>query len=183
MEQEIDIRKTQQELKLKLRNGAKGIFDGEPIFKMPFDNLFTIGERGQEKILLPHNPEDFKVFMEHITLDGKPVELLYKNKIVVENRVIQYGVCSVCNGTKRKKVSEENRQYAPVYEGYDKETDTLPCSNCGGQYQWGKPKGEVRLRPDGTSCEHQYFGENVGRCLTEYTCQHCGDTYRIDSGD
>lgn len=183
MEQELDIRKTQEGLKLKLRNGAKGIFDGEPIFKMPFNNLFTIGERGQEKILLPTDPDDFKTVMEHITLDGNPVELIYRNKVVVEKKVIGYGVCPVCNGSKRKKITEQNRQHASIFVGYDKETDTLPCSNCGGQYQWGQPKGEVRLRPDGTPCEHDYESKDVGRCLSESTCKHCGDTYRIDSGD
>jgi len=27
------------------------------------------------------------------------------------------------------------------------------------------------------------WNTNDGRCLTGYTCKHCGDRYQIDSGD
>lgn len=183
MEQIIDVRKTQENLREKIKAGGKGIFDGEPIFKMPFNNLFTIGETGGEKILLPTNPDSFKSVMEQISVDGQPVELFYKDKVVFDRKEIQYGPCPVCNGTTREPITDERRPFAKNYSGYDKETDTVGCGNCGGQYQWGKPSGQVRLRPDGSPCNHHYDGMNVGRCLTQYDCRHCGDSYKIDSGD
>lgn len=91
------------------------------------------------------------------------------------------GTCPVCNGSGRRPAG--NDQYKTMYAGYDKHTDTLPCTNCGGQYMYGTPKGEVRMREDGTPCTHKYVSKNVGRCLTEYLCIHCGDRYQIDSGD
>jgi len=91
------------------------------------------------------------------------------------------GVCPVCNGTCR--IPAGDNKYKNVIAGYDKETDTFACRNCGGQYMYGRSKGEVNLRPDGTACEHEYTSTTVGRCLTEYKCIHCGDRYQIDSGD
>jgi hypothetical protein len=90
-------------------------------------------------------------------------------------------VCPVCNGSGRKPAGDN--KYKNVIAGYDKETDTFQCTNCGGQYMFGRPTGEVNARPDGTPCTHEYSSKNVGRCLTEYTCKHCGDRYQIDSGD
>lgn len=92
-----------------------------------------------------------------------------------------YGTCPVCNGTTR--IPAGNISYKSVVAGYDKNTDTLECNNCGGQKMFSKPTGEVPLRPDGTPCKHEYTGKNAGRCYTEYTCTHCGDRYGIDSGD
>jgi len=91
------------------------------------------------------------------------------------------GTCPVCNGTGR--VPAGDTPFKTVLSGYVKETDTLMCRNCGGQYMFGHPRGEVNLREDGTPCIHKYTSKTVGRCLTEYTCQHCGDRYQIDSGD
>ena len=96
---------------------------------------------------------------------------------------VQYGTCPVCNGTGRMAVPERMQTYKNVMAGYDKETDTLGCSNCGGQYMYGKPSGEVRLNKDGVPCTHKYTSQTVGRCLTQYTCSECGDSYQIDSGD
>jgi hypothetical protein len=93
----------------------------------------------------------------------------------------QHGVCPVCNGTGR--VPAGTAKYKEVTVGYDKSTDTLPCRNCGGQTMSMKATGKVRLRPDGTPCEHKYVGHVAGRCYVVYTCEHCGDTYDIDSGD
>lgn len=96
--------------------------------------------------------------------------------------MINYGTCPVCNGTSRRSASSE--PYKTVYAGYDATTDTLPCYNCGSQYMFGKSSGKVRLRLDNNEpCVHSYKGQNVGRCLTQYTCQHCGDSHQIDSGD
>lgn len=92
-----------------------------------------------------------------------------------------YGVCPCCLGTGR--VEAKDTPYKHVYAGYDLQTDTLPCTNCGAQYMFGRSTGEVRLREDGTPCKHEYSSKTVGRCLTEYICKHCGDRYQIDSGD
>ena len=92
-----------------------------------------------------------------------------------------YGICPVCNGSGR--VPAGDSKYKHITSGYDKETDTFKCCNCGGQRMFGSPTGEVRLRSDGTPCKHEYVGVTRGRCYTVYTCKHCGDSYDIDSGD
>lgn len=91
------------------------------------------------------------------------------------------GTCPVCNGSGRRPAG--NNPYKKVYAGYDAETDTLSCNNCGGQTMYGRSTGQVSLRPDGTPCRHEYTSRTIGRCLTEYTCRHCGHSYEIDSGD
>ena len=94
---------------------------------------------------------------------------------------MEHGTCPVCNGTGRRAAG--NTPYKTVFAGYDKETDTLACNNCGGQYMYGTPRGQVRMNKDGQPCTHHYHSATVGRCLTRYTCEHCGDSYEIDSGD
>jgi rubredoxin len=89
--------------------------------------------------------------------------------------------CPVCNGTGR--VPAGNRPYKNVMAGYDKVSDTFGCSNCGAQYMFSTAKGYVVPNKDGVGCTHKYSGQNAGRCLTTYTCEHCGDRYQIDSGD
>lgn len=89
--------------------------------------------------------------------------------------------CPVCNGTGR--VSAADQKYKTVIAGYDKDTDTLPCTNCGGQTMFGRPTGKVRTRADGTPCVHEYTSQNLGRCYNRYTCKHCGYSYEIDSSD
>ena len=96
---------------------------------------------------------------------------------------MSHGTCPVCNGTGRMAVTPEQERYKHVYAGYDAETDTLACTNCGGQTMYGRPTGRVPLRPDGTPCRHEYTSATVGRCLTRYTCRHCGSSHEIDSGD
>jgi hypothetical protein len=91
------------------------------------------------------------------------------------------GTCPVCSGSGRVPAGDNKHKH--VIAGYDKLTDTFECRNCGGQYQWGRPTGTVNMDYSGQPCVHDYTGENVGRCLTEYTCKHCGDRYKIDSGD
>jgi hypothetical protein len=91
------------------------------------------------------------------------------------------GVCPVCNGTCR--VPAGFGRYKDIIAGYDRETDTFECSNCGGQYMFGTPRGEVLLNKEGQPCHHSYKSQTVGRCLTQYTCVHCDDSYKIDSGD
>lgn len=95
------------------------------------------------------------------------------------------GTCPVCNGTGHKPCPDNLRHYGVMYGWYDYRAsdDTVKCTNCGGQYMMGSPTGEVNLRTDGTPCVHEYTSENLGRCYTGYTCNHCGDHYTIDSSD
>lgn len=94
---------------------------------------------------------------------------------------MEYGVCPVCNGSGR--VAAGDSPYKHVIAGYDRSTDTFNCTNCGGQYMMLHPTGKVRLNKEGEPCKHTYKSRTVGRCLHEYTCEHCGDRYQIDSGD
>lgn len=97
------------------------------------------------------------------------------------------GVCPVCNGTGHMPCTNEStRNYGKQYGwyGYREEDDTVTCNNCGGQYQWGTPTGQVKLNKQGTPCIHDYEGSaGPYRCTTNYDCVHCGDHYMIDSGD
>lgn len=94
---------------------------------------------------------------------------------------MEFGICPVCNGSGR--VPAGDYEYKRVVAGYDSDTDTLSCRNCGGQTMSLKGTGQVRLRSDGTPCTHKYVSKNIGRCLTEYLCIHCGSKHQIDSGD
>lgn len=91
--------------------------------------------------------------------------------------------CPVCNGTGRQAANADQKRYASVIAGYDTTNDTIKCGNCGGQYMFGSPSGQVKLNKSGTACTHSYVSSNNGRCLTTYICQHCDDQYQIDSGD
>ena len=93
------------------------------------------------------------------------------------------GTCPCCTGTKRMPVPTQKQSYKKSLYGYEPTSDTLACSNCGSQYMFGQPSGVVSLRSDGTPCLHEYSSSKGGRCLTNYTCKHCGDRYQIDSGD
>jgi hypothetical protein len=86
--------------------------------------------------------------------------------------------CPVCDGTGTAKLTEKEKQYS-----WNKGKETRDCRNCGGQYQYGTARGYVRANADGVGCTHHYTDHNVGRCLTESKCIHCGETYTIDSGD
>ena len=70
------------------------------------------------------------------------------------------GLCPACNGNK------------------------IGCNNCGGQYMYSNPKGEVPLRPDGTPCLHEYTQAmtTTFRSLHKFNCKHCHDSFTIDSG-
>ena len=92
------------------------------------------------------------------------------------------GTCPVCGGTGRVPAGG-NYYTRYLLAGYDAASDTVPCTNCGGQYMYGRPTGRVRLNTNGEPCVHRYRSRSVGRCLTEYTCDLCGDSYQIDSGD
>lgn len=88
--------------------------------------------------------------------------------------------CPKCNGSCRMPANDLNRR---CY-GYDKETDSLPCNNCGGQTMSLKAEGVTTIDPaTGRGCMHDYQGSNAGRCLTRYVCTKCQDVYSIDSSD
>lgn len=93
------------------------------------------------------------------------------------------GTCPVCYGTGR--TSAAALPYAANCAGYDYASDTIPCTNCGGQRMFGTPSGRVPLRADGTPCRHDYIADKSKsrNCYNVYTCRHCGDSYDIDSGD
>lgn len=95
------------------------------------------------------------------------------------------GICPVCNGSTRAPCPDNLRDYGQRngWYGYDKNDDTVTCTNCGGQTMFGKPTGKVPLREDGTPCKHEYVGRNAGRCYTVYNCKHCSFQYDIDSSD
>lgn len=97
-----------------------------------------------------------------------------------------HGACPVCAGTGRMPCPDNDRPYAKKngWFGYDANDDTVDCKNCGAQYMFGRPTGQVPLCPDGTPCKHEYKSSaGPYRCTTNYTCAHCGDKHMIDSGD
>ena len=89
-----------------------------------------------------------------------------------------YGVCPVCNGSKQIPLTPNELRYS-----WNKDKTHRDCTNCGGQTMYGRATGQVKLRPDGTPCKHEYTSATVGRCLTRYTCVHCRSSHEIDSGD
>ena len=89
--------------------------------------------------------------------------------------------CPCCNGTGRKPAGDN--KWCNSIAGYDKETHTLSCTNCGGQTMSCRGTGKVNARPDGTPCKHEYTYKYLGRCYHDYTCKHCDYSYSIDSGD
>jgi len=93
---------------------------------------------------------------------------------------MEYGVCPVCNGSTR--VPAEGPFKTVVY-GYDQATDTFPCNNCGNQYMFGTPTGQVRLNKNGVPCTHNYEGWTKGNSttLSEFTCLECGDKFEVDT--
>lgn len=95
------------------------------------------------------------------------------------------GICPVCNGTGHKPCPDNLRAYGAKngWYGYRASDDTVTCDNCGGQYMYGNPSGEVNLNKDGVPCTHEYTSETIGRCYHRHICKHCGDTFHIDSGD
>lgn len=98
---------------------------------------------------------------------------------------MELGTCPVCNGTGHMPCPDHLRNYGQKngWYGYRAEDDTVTCNNCGGQRMYGTPSGKVPLNKKGEPCTHKYSGRTIGRCLTEYICEHCGDKYQIDSGD
>lgn len=71
----------------------------------------------------------------------------------------------------------------PICFGTGVTSEQKLCCNCGGQYQYGKSTGIVRLNKNGDPCIHKYQYKNIGRCYHQYDCSECGDSFKIDSGD
>jgi hypothetical protein len=96
-----------------------------------------------------------------------------------------WAVCPKCNGSTREPIDGASRKYASVIAGYDPETHTIACRNCGGQTMGGAARGIVQVRPHTTEgCMHKFVGERRGNCYHVYHCEHgCGARYDIDSGD
>ena len=94
---------------------------------------------------------------------------------------MNYVTCPKCNGFGRIPAGDNKWKF--ISSGYRESDDTFKCDNCGGQYMMGVPTGKVRFDKNNNPCYHSYKSQNVGRCLTQYSCEHCGDTYQIDSGD
>lgn len=92
--------------------------------------------------------------------------------------MIEKGTCPVCNGEGKVPLTDYDKQWS-----WNKGVTHKECYNCGGQYMYGKGTGQVRLNKEGQPCKHKYSSRNVGRCLTQYTCDNCGDSFQIDSGD
>ena len=90
----------------------------------------------------------------------------------------EYGTCPVCNGTGKLPLTDNDKRYS-----WNKDRTHKECYNCGGQKMYGNGIGQVRLNKAGEPCVHKYTRRTVGRCLTEYRCSECGDSYQIDSGD
>ena len=91
---------------------------------------------------------------------------------------MEKGTCPVCSGTKEVLLTEEDKKWS-----WNKDKTHCACTNCGGQYMFGRATGQVSMDFGGQPCVHEYAGQNAGRCLTEYTCKFCGDRHQIDSGD
>lgn len=88
-------------------------------------------------------------------------------------------VCPICNGTKEIPLSAQEKKYP-----WNKDKETKPCLNCGGQYQNGRALGYVSIDLiTNEGCIHEYVQTLAGRCYHEYNCKYCGDRYFIDSGD
>lgn len=87
------------------------------------------------------------------------------------------GTCPVCDGACVVP--------APTYTRKLDIPDTRPCTNCGGQYMFGTPRGKVWLNTSGVPCTHHYVmvGEQPRYAVSTSVCKHCGDTWTSDSGD
>lgn len=63
--------------------------------------------------------------------------------------------CPVCNGSGRRAVAPDSKWHTST-AGYDKDTHTLACLNCGGQTMACRGTGKVNARPDGSACVLEY---------------------------
>lgn len=96
--------------------------------------------------------------------------------------------CPACNGTKRQEVDATGQPVGqatdyPRWPQYAKQ-GWMECRNCGGQTMSRAATGlTYPHRDNGEPCRHEYTGQTIGRCLTQYACKHCPDVFDIDSSD
>lgn len=89
--------------------------------------------------------------------------------------------CPICSG--KGRISAENRVWKRLMQGYNRKDDSFPCMNCGGQYQFGVPTGQVDLDVFGSPCVHEYKVHKVSGFAIEYVCDRCQDQYVVDALD
>ena len=89
-------------------------------------------------------------------------------------------ICPVCNGTKIVEKTQEEKEYR-----YWETSTQRPCTNCGGQYMFGRATGLVSLDKSGNPCKHEYEMKSImnGDRVYEYkyTCKNCGEIHSIYS--
>jgi len=90
----------------------------------------------------------------------------------------ELGTCPVCDGVGQLPLTEQDKKWS-----WNRDRTHKECYNCGGQYMMGKGRSQVPLNKEGQPCVHKYTSRTIGRCLTEYRCENCGDRYEIDSSD
>lgn len=90
-------------------------------------------------------------------------------------------ICPVCSG--KGRVTAGNRSWKRFMQGYSQKDDSLPCQNCGGQYQFSVPTGRVNLNESGSPCVHEYKVQKVSGFMIEYVCDRCRDQYVVDTLD
>lgn len=73
----VDVDATLRALQSALRSGALVTIEGEEVFKMPMINLATFKKGG--RVTLPRDAEDLAIAAEVILVDGKPLQLIYKD--------------------------------------------------------------------------------------------------------
>jgi hypothetical protein len=93
--------------------------------------------------------------------------------------------CPVCNGTLRQAVTDKERHGIKWNMSYNVEADTIDCRNCipRGMFASSIPTGLVSLNHEGIPCTHRFIETKLGNCYYKYTCEHCDDSFTIDSGD
>lgn len=88
-------------------------------------------------------------------------------------------ICPQCLGKGRRTAGDLSCK--KFMQGYNRFDDSLPCSNCGGQYQFGVPSGFVPLNHQGHPCVHQYVLQTVLGFVIRYKCDFCDDEYVVDT--
>lgn len=73
----VDVDATLRALQSAVKAGAIVTIEGEEVFKMPMINLATFKAGG--KVALPRDAESLEYVKDEILVDGKPLELIYKD--------------------------------------------------------------------------------------------------------
>lgn len=124
-----------------------------------------------------------EIVVDHPFAGSRPRDCLACHAPAGDHQDSLPGTCPDCDGSTRRPVPPESQRWKTSCWGYDPDTDTFACNNCGGQTMSGRASGTVPYRADGRPCHHEYDVRSGGRCLAVYDCRHCGHHYEIDSGD